>query len=170
MSEQDEKKERVIHTRVPPSLDEELRKRAAGLGVSVSNLVRNVLNHTFGLVEDVIADGANVARQARGQRPLAAPGSPPGPPPGPASATPPAPVLVGWQRLVLSVNALCGRCNAILPSGGEAALAVTQPPTAARAFLCVPCLERETGDPGAPAPGAAAAAVVAAAQAEQRDE
>ena len=36
-----EKKERVIHTRVPESLEAELRRRAQDLGISVSNLVRN---------------------------------------------------------------------------------------------------------------------------------
>ena len=45
-----EKKEKVIHTRISESLDEEVRKHAAGLGVSVSNLVRNILLDTFGLV------------------------------------------------------------------------------------------------------------------------
>ena len=44
------RKERVIHTRVPESLDDEIKRRATGLGLSVSNLVRNVLQHTFGLV------------------------------------------------------------------------------------------------------------------------
>src|SRR5580704_6170354 len=63
-----EKKERVIHTRVPESLEAELRKRAEGLGMSVSNLVRNVLGHAFGLVGDVVADSHAIARAARGQR------------------------------------------------------------------------------------------------------
>ena len=59
-----ERKERVIHTRVPESLDEEIRKRASTLGMSVSNLVRNALKNAFGLVEDAINDSANVARTA----------------------------------------------------------------------------------------------------------
>src|SRR5258706_13793861 len=71
----DEKKERVIHTRVPESLEAELRKRAQDLGISVSNLVRNVLGHAFGLVGDVVADSHAIARAARGARaqPEAAP-------------------------------------------------------------------------------------------------
>jgi hypothetical protein len=64
----DERKERVIHTRVPESLEAELRERAQHLGISVSNLVRNVLGHAFGLVGDVVADGHAIARAARGGR------------------------------------------------------------------------------------------------------
>src|SRR4051812_34307346 len=62
----EDKKERVIHTRVPPRLEAELKERAADLGVSVSNLVRNVLPHAFGLVGDIVADSAQVARSASG--------------------------------------------------------------------------------------------------------
>src|SRR3954469_12905808 len=61
-----ELKERVIHTRVPESLEAELRERAEKLGISVSNLVRNVLGHAFGLVGDVVADSHAIAGAARG--------------------------------------------------------------------------------------------------------
>ena len=43
MNQPDEKKERVLHARISDSLDQELKERASSLGVSVSNLVRNVL-------------------------------------------------------------------------------------------------------------------------------
>ncbi|MCA9519186.1 MAG: ribbon-helix-helix protein, CopG family [Myxococcales bacterium] len=136
----DEKKEKVIHTRVPESLDEEIKKRAQRLGTSVSTLIRNALAHTFGLVEDVISDSAEVARSARGEdsapswRPaVGQPGAP----------APPAEIL-GWQPLILSVNALCERCNAILPRATEAALAVTDRPTRERVFRCLPCTRDES--------------------------
>src|SRR5262252_4462948 len=63
--EEEELKERVIHTRVPESLEAELRRRAQDLGISVSNLVRNVLGHAFGLVGDVVADSQAIARAVR---------------------------------------------------------------------------------------------------------
>jgi len=74
-----ERKERVIHTRVPESLEAELRQKAEDLGISVSNLVRNVLGHAFGLVGDVVADSHAIARAARNvaARPTAAPPSSP---------------------------------------------------------------------------------------------
>jgi hypothetical protein len=131
-----ERKERVIHMRVEPSLDSELKERASRLGVSVSNLVRNILNHAFGLAEDVIKDSAQVARSARGE-----------PDPGShhdvsqsrstADQARPARPL-GWQRFTLSVNALCERCNTILPKGSEAAIAVLDGP-GPRSILCPAC-------------------------------
>ena len=99
-----EKKERVIHTRVPESLEAELRERAQGLGISVSNLVRNVLGHAFGLVGDVVADSHAIARAARGgdKKPAA-----------PVGAAAPASVsiedVLGWQPIVLGKNAVCAK-------------------------------------------------------------
>lgn len=130
-----DKKERVLHTRVPEHLDEEIRRRANRLGISVSNLVRNALGHAFGLVEDVIADSASVARSARGDE---APRPQQPRPPGPAT-------VLGWQVLILNLNAICARCNAILPKGTEAALAVTDPP-GGRDFICTPCLKEVRHD------------------------
>ena len=54
MGNDKERHERVIHTRVPESLETELKERASELGVSVSNLVRNVLQHALGLVNDIV--------------------------------------------------------------------------------------------------------------------
>jgi hypothetical protein len=129
-----ELKERVIHTRVPESLEAHLRQRAGDLGISVSNLVRNVLGHAFGLVGDVVADSAKVARAARGE-------------PHPAAASSTAtPVLadaiddvLGWQPIVLGKNALCGRCNALLPRGTDAATGVTER-GGTRLVICQPCV------------------------------
>jgi hypothetical protein len=126
--DESEKKERVIHTRVPEHLDETIRRRAHGLGLSVSNLVRNVLSNTFGLVEGVVTDSANVARSARGEAllPTAVDGAGP-------------PLVLGWQEALLNLNALCARCNAILPKGTRAAIALTDRP-GPRPFLCLACL------------------------------
>lgn len=135
-----EKKERVLHMRVPPSLDSELRHRAERLGVSVSNLVRNILHHTFGLAEDVIRDGREVARSARGDVSHDAPASTVGP----TAARPPR--VLGWQRFVLGLNALCERCNAILPKGAEAGIGVLDDAAAPRPIMCIPCTEELTRD------------------------
>ena len=64
----DDRKERVITARVPEALDDAIRRRATSLGLSVSNLVRNVLQNSLGLVEDIVADSAQIARLARGER------------------------------------------------------------------------------------------------------
>jgi hypothetical protein len=124
-----ERKERVIHTRVPESLETQLREKAQDLGISVSNLVRNVLGHAFGLVGDVVADSHAIARAARGDKKQ--------------RAATPAPVAVtslddvlGWQPIVLGKNAVCAKCNAMLPRGRDAAVGV-----GTQLVVCLSCLE-----------------------------
>lgn len=121
--DEDERKEKVIHTRVPEKLEAELRERAQGLGISVSNLVRNVLGHAFGLVGDVAADAHAIARAARGETAR--------------ETAPPVDDDLGWQPFVLGKNAICTKCNAILPKGRDAAISVG----GGKAIICVDCLE-----------------------------
>lgn len=123
-----ELKERVIHTRVPESLEAELRKRAQDLGISVSNLVRNVLGHAFGLVGDVVADSHAIARAARGERPAET-----------ATEAMLADVLA-WQRIVLGKNMVCAHCNKILNKGHDAASGTTEH-GGTRLIICITCME-----------------------------
>ena len=118
-------KGRVLQARIPEQLDNELRDRAEQLGLSVSTIVRNVLLHTFDLVEGVVIDSSQIARALTGR--------------GSAVSDPDAdaPVL-GWQELILNKNGVCEECNAILPVGQRAAIGV---PTGPRpALLCMECL------------------------------
>lgn len=126
-----ERKERVIHTRVPERLETELRERAQELGVSVSNLVRNVLGHAFGLVGDVVADSHAIAKAARGE------GKPKASAPGPAATS--LDDVIGWQAIALGKNAVCARCNAILPKGSDAAIGA-----GTQLVVCPPCCKELT--------------------------
>jgi len=137
-----ERKERVIHTRVPESLEAQLRQRAEDLGISVSNLVRNVLGHAFGLVGGVVADSHAVARAARGHTTRSAAAATP------AATTPPSiDDVLGWQPIVLGKNAVCARCNALLPRGTDAATGVSEHGDA-RFVICQPCVEQlRSGEP-----------------------
>lgn len=122
------KKEKVLHTRVSETLEEELKTRASQLGVTVSNLVRNVLLNTFELVEDVVADSGNIGRAARGR-----------------AAADPDPL--GWQEMTLNLNAVCDRCNAVLVAGSRAGLAVYDPGVEGkRVIVCTDCMSRPGGD------------------------
>lgn len=122
----EERKERVLHARIPESLDEEIRENAARLGLSVSNLVRNVLQNAFGLVEDIMADGAAIARSAtRGGEPAKRAES---------GRT------IGWQEAVLNLNAVCERCNAILGRGARAMVGIVEGP-GPRPIRCTACVE-----------------------------
>jgi hypothetical protein len=122
MTEDSEKKKRVIHTRVPESLDKELKEKASTLGVSVSNLVRNVLLNAFGLVEGIVVDSARIAESTKKE--AASDGD----------------AVIGWQELVLNLNAVCLECNEILAKGSTAAIAVTQG-VGTRPVICMKCLE-----------------------------
>jgi hypothetical protein len=67
------RKERVLHTRISEQLAEDIRRVAEDLRVPVSNLVRNVLEETFSVVESVtdnlgtwLEDVATEVGKARG--------------------------------------------------------------------------------------------------------
>jgi len=147
-TDEPEKKERVIHTRVPESLEAELRQRAQELGMSVSNLVRNVLGHAFGLVGDVVADSQAIARAARGDnygRRRGEKGHPEyasdleksGAQLGARGRESEEPdEVIAWQPIVLAKNAICSRCNDILTKGSEAAISIGGD----RAIVCTKCL------------------------------
>ena len=126
----DDRKERVITARVPEALDDAIRRRATSLGLSVSNLVRNVLQNSLGLVEDIVADSAEIARLARGERSRSAPQLP----------APSVPRVLGWQLVRLAVNAVCEVCNAVLPRGSHAAVGVLES-AGAIPVRCEKCLE-----------------------------
>ncbi len=123
------KKDRVLQARIPEQLDEELRDRAEDLGLSVSTIVRNVLLHTFNLVEGVVSDSAQIARVIQGR--------PPSPPGGSGQADEGA-AVVGWQETVLNRNGVCEQCNIILAKGENAAVGL--PVQARPVFLCSKCL------------------------------
>jgi len=112
------RKERVIAARVPEALDDEIRRHATSLGLSVSNLVRNMLQNSLGLVGDIVADGAEIARLARGARQPRLRLS--------AGAPAPGGRVIGWQEVRLAVNAVCEVCNGVLPRGGRAAVGVLE--------------------------------------------
>lgn len=134
-------KDRVLQARIPEDLDEQLRDRAEQLGLSVSSIVRNVLLHTFDLVEGVVSDSAQLAQVVQGRRAR-------------ASTSPAAPEtsVVGWQEAVLNQNGVCEQCNAILTRGERAAVGV--PVQARPVLLCLTCLAAMASGKHSPAPPA----------------
>jgi hypothetical protein len=48
--------------------------------------------------------------------------------------------VIGWQTLVLAKNAVCARCNTILPKGKPAAIGMTER-GAVGPIVCTPCME-----------------------------
>jgi len=129
------KRERVIHARVPESLDDEIKRKANDLGVTVSNLVRDVLENAIGLVEDIVSDSAQVARAARGE-PVKARS---------ARSRSGSGQILGWQVAQLNVNAVCDTCNAILPKGTQAGIGIVD--DGPRPFRCEGCLASDKAEP-----------------------
>lgn len=109
-------------------LDSDLREKAAGLGVSVSNLVRNILLNTVEMVEDIVTDSSSIARAA-GKNKTA------------EDQAAPAADILGWQALTLNLNAICDRCNAMLAKGSSAAMAVSAT-ASAPIFRCEDCVPK----------------------------
>ena len=128
-------KDRVLQARIPEDLDEELRDRAEQLGISVSTVVRNVLLHTFDLVEGVVSDSAQIARAIQGRENRPATPSLPAPEPADADADI---GVIGWQEAILNRNGVCEQCNTILAKGETAAVGV--PAQARPVLLCLACL------------------------------
>ena len=123
-----DRKDKVLHTRIPRQLDQYLKEHAEDLGLSVSSMVRNVLLNSFSLVEGVVMDSASLALgQSR-----SAPQDVNAPDLGSSQA------VLGWQALTLNVNAVCHQCNDLMPKGSAGGLGV---PTSERPlFLCGNCL------------------------------
>ena len=140
------KKEKVIQTRITDNLYSKINNEANTMGMSVSNLVRNVLFNAFDLVEDIVTDGKDIAKTAQKNaysilglnkelQPF------PDQQPSPQTSQP---IILGWQEAILNLNAVCGECNDILPKGTKAAIAIMEG-RGQRPIICKKCLDQLTG-------------------------
>lgn len=132
----EQKKERVLHTRVPAVLEQELKALAGALRVPVSNLVRTILEDAVNIadrasekVEDRLNRVAQTMHDERGRI---------------KERVQRSEVLadvVAYQPVVMAVDGHCARCDAELPAGEDASLAVQSRPGPAR-FVCADCLPK----------------------------
>jgi hypothetical protein len=129
-----EKKERVIHTRVPAVLEAELKRFAENLRVPVSNLIRTILEDAVNVadkatesVERQLHTAAQKVNDEREKlrRTIARPD--------------PLEGVYGFQPLVMNVHSACAKCSAALEPGTEAHLAMSDRP-GPRQFVCPSCL------------------------------
>lgn len=147
-----ERKDRLIQTRVPESLESALKDEATRRRLPVSQLVRNILEDTLHIVGDVvdgvdaivqdsIAMGRSVGRgvaRARGNV------SPP-PPPQAASEPDPLDDVFAWNEVVPSKPAACSSCGVALAAGRSAFVGMRDDPSRGRAWSCADCIERLRG-------------------------
>lgn len=151
------KKERVLHTRISEKLAADIVRVAEDLRVPVSNLVRNVLEDTFSMVEQVtgrvghlmdnVLDETERARtrlerQIDLARRRIEHTRPPEKPPdrtGAAPDLPEFPDIIGWQPLLLNQAQRCAACGTALARGDAAVVGMTTSglsPT----YLCRTCI------------------------------
>ncbi len=164
------RKDRLIQTRVPEDLESTLKREARRRRLTVSHLIRNILEDTFQLVDDVVANvdeivtdsvelAKRVSRDAKrvadAMREAVAE-APPGE--GGAAATDPAPNhaasgatepehsaplahVYAWNRVVLNRAARCARCAADLVRGSDGFVGLSDDASGPRVWLCSACGE-----------------------------
>lgn len=105
-----ERKDHVLQTRVPPSLHNQLVDQARRLRVPVSNLVRNILEDSTRLVENIVDGGIEIA-EALGKglddRDLSS--------------------VLGWQPMIANRRLACSRCGGSIQKGEEAFISLGAP-------------------------------------------
>jgi hypothetical protein len=135
-----QRKERVLHTRVPEGLAVDLKRLADDLRVPVSNLVRASLENAIGAMSalgrtagDEILDLAERLPGGRDKEQRAQQGS---------QAAAPLAGVIGYQPLTLVRGVACSLCGRELASGESVQLGI-RADGPAPAILCPGCLPRD---------------------------
>jgi hypothetical protein len=133
-----EKKERVLHTRVPAVLERELKRFAENLRMPVSNLVRTILEDAVAAADKAgegvegqlkrMASHLEEERKrlhdrladARNKELLAS--------------------ALAFQPVRLAKPAVCAQCGRACAAGEQAHLIVGEPDSRERAFVCAACV------------------------------
>lgn len=135
--ERAEKKERVLHTRIPAMLESELKAAAAALRIPVSNLVRTILEDAVNMAEratgrvessleraarSVGAERERLRTRVKKLDPLAN--------------------VVAYQTVIVASETHCASCGTTLETGDNAALGVTDRPGGPKLFVCYACVPK----------------------------
>ena len=133
-----EKKERVLHTRIPAILEQELKSAAEGLRIPVSNLVRTILEDAVNVadraterVEESLKSAANSVHVEREKlrRAIAHPDD--------------LASVIAYQAVNMAQKQMCAKCGYELPQGEKAAMGITDKP-GPKVFVCL----HASGEPG----------------------
>jgi hypothetical protein len=168
-----ELKDRLVQTRVPSSLETALKDEAQKRRLSVSHLIRNVLEDAFELVGTVVSSAERIAdesvglatqvaedasriaatvRERREQQPRAERATRPARPPregaGKARKRDKSALddVLGWNQLVVHRSAHCVSCKAVIERGENGHLAVTATPPKEPIWLCEDCFAEISRD------------------------
>jgi hypothetical protein len=116
-----ERKDRVLQARVSPSLYNNLVAQARRLRVPVSNLVRNILEDSTRMVENIVDSGIEIAEaigKGMDDEDLSS--------------------VLGWQPMIANKRLACSHCGLPIEKGSEAFMSVGAP--GSRTFMiCEDC-------------------------------
>jgi hypothetical protein len=159
------RKDRLIQTRVPEDLESTLKREARRRRLTVSHLIRNILEDTFQLVDDVVANvdeivtdsvelAKRVSRDAKRVADAVREAVAEAPPAeaeeehadAATAETEPesdddAPLahVYAWNRVVLNRAATCARCPTELARGSEGFVGLSDAANGPRLWLCSDC-------------------------------
>ena len=142
------RKDRLIQTRVARDLEKTLKAEARRRRLSVSHLIRNVLEDAFDLVDDVVSDvdqivsdsvhlARNVGRNARRIARSLERQEMPAP-----TAADELSHVVAWHEVVLNRSTQCAGCGAAIDRGARGFLGICDDPGVERTWLCATCVEQ----------------------------
>ena len=119
-SKTEERKSRVIQTRVPQDLEDTLKDAAERQRMTVSHFIRHVLEDTFSLVDGIVHDGSTLMENAsRDAKRLAARAR--GEEPNPEEEKKALLEEVeAWQDVIVNKPSNCLQCNTELKRGTKA--------------------------------------------------
>src|SRR5205823_6167685 len=131
----EERKSRLIQARVDDELDSAQRQEARKRRVSVSQLIRNVLEDTFNLVDNIVSSSAHLARTVRRdalqlvasarsvrERPSAPSGGTERNPTAKTATDRGRSEVDAWQEVVVNREVECSRCQLRMRKGRSAML------------------------------------------------
>lgn len=118
------RKDRLIQTRVDRRLQKVLQEESRRKRMSVSNLVRNILEDAFGLADPDV--GPMVDDSMKGAVPPVAPDLE---------------HIYAWNPVVLGKPVECVHCRQTIPAGDQGFIGMSDDPTKPRAWICESCSE-----------------------------
>ncbi len=142
------RKDRLIQARVPRDLEATLKEEAKRRRLSLSHLIRSVLEDTFELVDGVVtdvdqivSDSVHLARNVRrNARRLASPDRERDD--SQVEARDDLSHVYAWNELVLHREAACSGCGAVIARGERGYSGLSDEPQAPRVWLCGRCVEQ----------------------------
>ena len=135
-----QRKDRLIQTRVPRELEGAIKEAAQRRRLTVSHLIRNVLEDAFDLVHTVVdevdhlvSESADLVEGVRRVGRRAARGR--------ADRTDPLAHVCAWNPVVLNRDVSCSGCGADIRKGEAGFAGLSDEPEHPRAWLCERCAE-----------------------------